>query len=329
MSNLILPPHVPQFTASQMLDAAHNHHLQANRDLLYDFASRGLVGKPKNGRWSAVHLNLWLNLLQLKQYKKAPIRFLYNVPISGWLFMGDVGGVEIEQVQLAMCHWVSRNRMASLETQRKSIQKIIVTAKTQRHSTHVRETKKELQEIFAKSGEHDWERVGTLLGNYIFGDTPQKRNSLGPKDAPLSADSIVTTWELREKMLLHYEQLDLSAYWQWECARAILASTLGPYMRLQSHYQQSVKGQHLQDFYAPVSLNNFTESACVEVLTLVALVRDTVEKNDYIPCLPDSLQPLAWQQGRYQGYMTSRIIQTASGMELEGNYTITPKQPTI
>lgn len=325
MSDLILPVHIRRYKARQMVSEVQRLGLEANEALLYNWAERGLIGKPKGGRWNQPQLGLWIRLLIAKQHENVPVSHLFNIPIAGWLLFGDEqSGVELAQVQRAMDNWVKLHKRSNIEKLRGEMQRTVNLVKTSQ-SLLVASAKQKLNMIFQKAGDHDYTEVRHQL-SLIFGDTPQKIHAVGPSGVALTVDNISGTWELREKMILHYDEIDLTQPWQWEWARAIMVTQIGPYNQNSPDYAHQVRNKHpdLKSLYAPMSINDSVSLACIELLTLIGLGREAVETGQYYPEIQPQLQPLAWKEGRFHGKMTFRVIFSPleQNFQYEGEYTI-------
>jgi hypothetical protein len=272
-----------RFTADQLVSLASENGLQASRRLITDWGGLGLIDRPHHpglgrgegsnpGTWSLPQAALFLDLLALRQRPQEPIRHvaaLANVPVSGWLWMGDEGGVPLRQVRRALATWCGRHRSrrrASPNQARKITRAILAQIDNPHASKRDRDALRQLLEATLSQGSFDADAIYEAVSR-VF-DPHQVGRELGPPDARFTAEYAA---RMLHAQATGYLDLDTFIEREFEDARVIYLAGRRDYATAHPHLTASRNGSPIR-FDAP-TLENVINDACRNLLFLLGMGR--------------------------------------------------------
>jgi hypothetical protein len=270
-----------RFTAGQLVDLATQNGLRASARLITDWVELGLLDQPERrglgrgkgsakGTWSADQAGLFVDLLMLRQRPDDPVSHvagLANVPVAGWLWMGDLV-VPLRQVRRALATWCGRHRTRKrpATAQTKSVVREIVK---QVENPHARKRDREaLRQLLTTTLEQRTLDPGGLRASIerVF-DPHQLGRTLGPPEVPFSA---ATAAHLLTAQATGYLALDTFTDEEFEHARLIYLAGRREYAVLQPALAANRNGSPLRFEEEPLdALNN----ACRNLLLILGLGR--------------------------------------------------------
>jgi hypothetical protein len=270
-------------TAEQLIAVAAESGLKASRRLITDWVGLGLLDRPhhpgqgrgegsKPGTWSLEQAALFVDLLALRQRPQNPIGHvaaLANVPVSGWLWMGEVGGVPLRQVRRALATWCGRHRsrkQISPNQARKIARAILVQIENPHASKRDRDTLRQLLETTLRNRTFDAEAILPAVER-VF-DPHQVGRKLGPPDSQFTAEYAT---RMLHAQATGYIALDTFNDQEFEDARVIYLAGRRDYAQAQTRLADNRQGSPIR-FEQP-TYENILNDACRNLLFLLGMGR--------------------------------------------------------
>jgi hypothetical protein len=270
-------------TAEELVTIATANGLRATRRLITDWVSLGLLDRPyhpgqgrrngsKPGTWPLTQAELFVDLLSLRQRPENPVTHvaaLANVPVSGWLWMGDAGGVPLRQVRLALKTWCGhhRSRKGVSTVRARKIAREMLRQFDNPHAT--RPDRGALLDLLATSIANqtfDAEQTQSALER-VF-DPHQVGRALGPEEVAATAASFA---RMLEAQAAGYLNLQSSTKQEVEDARVIYLQGRREYAQLQPRLASDRQGSPLK--FDDATVENVLNTACSNLLFTLGLGR--------------------------------------------------------
>jgi hypothetical protein len=270
------------YRAEDLLDLARERELSASRRLIVDWSGLGLLDRPERrglGRgkgsvagWNETQAALFLDLLTLRQRPQNPIlrvAALANVPVSGWLWMGDLEGIPLRQVRRALATWCGRHRShkhASPNQARKIARGILVQIDNPHASKRDRDALRRLLETTLSQGSFDADAIYEAVER-VF-DPHHVGRELGPPAARFTAEYAA---RMLHAQATGYLNLDSFTEQEFEDARVIYLAGRREYATVYPHLAATRFGSPIR-FDEP-TFENVIAGACRNLLFLLGMGR--------------------------------------------------------
>jgi hypothetical protein len=276
------------FRAEDMLQLAREEGLTATKRLIFDWVSLGLLDRPKrrglgrgNGSiagWTFPQACLFLDLLRLRQRSENPIKHvapLANVPVAGWLWLGDASGVPVLQVRRALATWCGQHRTQkkpAAATVRKIAREIVAQLENPHAARRDRDALIKHLETTIRERTFDPEQTRVLVER-VF-DPHEHGLELGPREAPFNVDATVT---LMHAHALAFLNLETFSDQDFEDARLVYQHTRRGYAEAQPTLAHDRKGSPIR-FEEP-TVQSIVDRSCRELLLILGMGRLATERH--------------------------------------------------
>jgi len=292
----------------ELLEAAQSEGFTVTEFLLEDWIEKGLLGQAQRiylGRgsgsesyWPHQQLSLFLDLLRGRQEKPPnPIGQLAMFPIWRWLYLGDQGGVVLDQIRRAMQTWVTFRKRKALERIRAE-SRTFLKFMQEKGTSGILEATKELTTLYTFEQEMDEETLAYHL------------KSLMPHPRTLHGEiGISAAWYAKKLLLVgksyqQYEQLANLDDFYWEWARVDL---------LAGHAHALAHDLHKDIYGVRWTAYESLEAAPRDLLGPLSMAAWDREDHTNLPTKdPDPLAPvvdlLAWQARKVSSKIESDFV---------------------
>ena len=271
---------------------------------LDDWIGKGLVGSPHimyPGRgskttWSDQQRELFLALLiQNKQYgnQRNRIGELCNVPVSRWLYLGNMSDVSLEQVKCAMTTWGSMHTTSSKEAARKGAVTLVHQLGDPKAGGKRKLINKLKRTVYERK-RYEQKDLESLLTDIIHYQMQGK----APTSSLLSPESVSRLIWTRYRLMEDIRSISKS-HWDW--ARICLLATTIWYRDVEptaSPYYE------LATLLIRDTVEDKCQFACPDLCTILAIA----EVDALAIALPAYLRPKAWEAGRVVSTLKTEMV---------------------
>jgi len=264
-----------EFTAAELVEAAHQAGFEVKPRLITDWESLGLLDSPRKrplgrGRgsdkavWPERQKDLFLSLLHHRSTVNR-VAGLANIPVWVWLAYGDEW-IRLRQARKALATWCGRHRsrpgLSHAEARRMSRQFAETVVQPHSRPADIAKLRRVVESsIEAMAFDRDSFRDTV---RHVF-DPHDEGRTIGPSGAPIHTDLVVRLVEARFAAL---RALDGLSDYHWESARLVYISTKVSY----AGEQPTFAGDPLTGrFHEPPSFERDINGACIDLLTILGM----------------------------------------------------------